>query len=1097
MVMRIISTTPAIGLQRGAADAADRSANIEFFGLLAGTAVVLLGLWLTHWGSLQQDAAEHAGTQPINVRRVQSPDALVPLLTMFDRPAERQLVARALFARATAENPSLEHVGGLAGVAIRVGEIEADRRYVRLRARLQQRPGATEVPVLSPADLAVLKPHATVRTVDEFSTGVRNACIWFFATFFGAHLFRRWRRTSDDPVILPAVLLLSGIGMITMLALRDPLRDTLAISRFAAGVAGGVALMLAASEVDFEASRLRRSMLTPLALALGLAALLLIFGSGPGSSGVKVNLFGIQPVEIIRLLVVFALAAFFARRLDFLREFSEPPSASRPWLRYVRVPRWKDIRPVVVSMALVLAFFFLQKDLGPALVLSCVFLALYGTARGRITFVLAGFALLVAGFAAAYWIGYPSTVRQRVMIWADPWNNGVPGGNQVAHGLWALATGSLWGTGPGLGSPQSIPAGHTDFVIAAIGEELGFAGIVVVVALYALLCWRCLRIATRAPGDFTAFLAAGVALVLVVQAFVIASGILGLLPLSGVVTPFLSYGRSSMLANCVAIGVVLGIAKRQGPVRAHLRTPLRMLSAALALLSIAVAARAAWIQVVKADRFATASALSEQADGGNRFEYNPRLVEVSRQIVRGTIFDRNGVPLATSTAEGFALVKTAIGQADVAPVQDCVPAEGRCYPLGGLAFSIVGDWNQQLNWGARNSSYFEREHDSRLKGYDERQRVVEVMNRRTGVRDRTIRRDYSELLPLVRHRYDPGHSSVKALLARRRDLETSIDARLQVRTAAALRAGIERGGHQRGAAVALNVETGEVLASVSYPWPESTALPRAAADEALLDRVRYGVYPPGSTFKLLVAGAALRSGRFSDPATFACIRLPDGRVGNYVRGWARPVRDDLLDVKPHGEVGLRQALVSSCNAYFAQLALALGPQPLVDAAELFQIDPANPPTAAMLRRSLPHAGYGQADVLVSPLKMARVVSAIAAGGLVLPTKWLASPDSTDEHPQRFLSQADAALLARHMREVVTSGTGRVLAANPAAIAGKTGTAEVANGKSHSWFAGFAPFGGRQKIALAVIVENAGYGSRAAAPIAGEIVTAARELGLIK
>ena len=162
--MRIISTTPAIGLQRREADTADRSANIEFFGLLAGAAVVLLGLWLTHWGNLQQDAAEHAGSHPINVRRVQSPDALVPLLTMFDRPAERQLVARALFARATAENPSLQHVGGLAGVAIRVGEIEADRRYVRLRARVQQRPGATEVPVLSPADIAVLKPHATLRT---------------------------------------------------------------------------------------------------------------------------------------------------------------------------------------------------------------------------------------------------------------------------------------------------------------------------------------------------------------------------------------------------------------------------------------------------------------------------------------------------------------------------------------------------------------------------------------------------------------------------------------------------------------------------------------------------------------------------------------------------------------------------------------------------------------------------------------------------------------------------------------------------------------------------------------------------------------------
>jgi cell division protein FtsW (lipid II flippase)/cell division protein FtsI/penicillin-binding protein 2 len=1103
--MRVVSTMPIGGFPRAVVASGLRAANIELLGLAAGSAVILLGLWLTHWGRLQQVAAEQRGADPVvNLRRVQSPDDLVPLLTMFEHATERHAAARALYVRASADSPPLEHVGGLARVTIPAAAIDSDGTYVRLRARLKARSGAAEIPVLTPADIAIIKPRASVRTAEEFSTRVRRACAWFFAAFLAAHLFRRWRRREDDALLLPIILMLSGIGMIGMIALRDPLRDTLAVATFAAGVAGGLVLLVAASEIDFEASPLRRSMILPLALALGLAALLLILGTGPGSSGVKVNLFGFQPVEIIRLLVVFALAAFFARRLEFLRELSHSPSASHPWLRYLRMPRWKDIRPVIVSMSLVLAFFFLQKDLGPALVLSCVFLALYGVARGRVPFVLAGFALLVSGFAAAYLIGYPATVRQRVMIWVDPWDNGVPGGNQIAHGLWALSTGTFWGTGPGLGSPQSIPAGHTDFVLAAVGEELGFVGMAVVIALYALLCWRCFRVAARAPGDFTAFLALGVALVLVVQAFVIASGVLGLLPLSGVVTPFLSYGRSSMLANCLAIGVVLAIAKRQGPPRKHLQVPLRNLAAVLALATLAVASRAAWIQVVKADEFATSSSLSEQADGGNRFEYNPRLIAASRQIVRGTIYDRNRLPLATSTPDGIGVVESAYRKAGITMAQDCGANEDRCYPLGGPAFSVVGDWNRQLNWGARNSSYFERDSDARLKGYDDRQRAVDVVNRRTGARDRTIRRDYTELLPLVRHRYDPEHSSVRALLGRPRDLNTSIDARLQSRAAAALQYGIEKGGHARGAAIVLDVETGEVLASVSYPWPEMTNEPEerpspasSAADDSLLDRVRYGLYPPGSTFKLIVAGAALRSGRFPEPVTFACVRLPDARVGNFVRGWSRPIRDDLLDSKPHGQVGLRQGLVASCNAYFAQLALRLGPQPILDASALFQIDAASRPTAAVLRRSLPHAGYGQAEVLVSPLKMARVASAIAGGGLVLPVQWLASQDVSDEQPQRFLSEADAALLSRHMREAVTSGTGRVLASNPTPIAGKTGTAEVAAGKSHSWFAGFAPFGGSRKIAFAVIVENAGYGGRAAAPIAGDIVTAARELGLIK
>jgi peptidoglycan glycosyltransferase len=212
-----------------------------------------------------------------------------------------------------------------------------------------------------------------------------------------------------------------------------------------------------------------------------------------------------------------------------------------------------------------------------------------------------------------------------------------------------------------------------------------------------------------------------------------------------------------------------------------------------------------------------------------------------------------------------------------------------------------------------------------------------------------------------------------------------------------------------------------------------------------------------------------------------------------------------MDTVPHGEVDLRHGLEVSCNAYFAQLAVKLGPQPILDSASLFQIEAARPATAAALRRTLPYAGYGQADVLVSPLKMARIAASIAGRGLVLPVQWTIDAAAPSDEPRqtspapsvRFLSENDAATLSRYMREAVTSGTGRTLAGNATAIAGKTGTAEVDDGRAHSWFAGFAPFGGTRRIAFAVIVENAGYGARAAAPIAGEIVTAARELGLLK
>ena len=1108
--MRIVTASSEPAFAWRAARAANRAANLEALGLIAATLMVLLGMWLTTWGRLTQLVADDRDAGPVvALRSLASPTDLARLLTMFESPQERLAAARPLFRRATSAAPGIDHVGGLAAVTLTAAEIRADQRLTQLRARLERRPDATSLAVLTPGDIAALKPHVAVRSRAEFVSAVARAVLWFLGAFWLVHLVRRWRGAQDDPVILPILMMLSGIGVMSMIALRDPIRDTLIASVFVNGVVGGLALLVAATEIDFEASPLRRAVLAPLALALGLAALLLLLGSGPGTSGVKVNLFGVQPVEAIRLLVVFALAAYFAGRLDLLRELSEPATPERPWLRYVRVPRWKDVRPVVVSMALVLAFFFLQKDLGPALVLSCVVMALYAIARGRTAFVFTGFGMLLAGFVVAYWSGHPATVGQRVAIWLDPWNNGVAGGSQIAHGMWALSTGSLWGAGPGLGSAASIPAGHTDFVLATIGEELGFVGLAMVVALYALLSWRCLRIAARAPGDYTAFLATGVALALVVQAFVIGAGLLGLVPLAGVVTPFVSFGRSSMLANCLAVGIVLAIARRRGPVRPHLARPIGVLGAVLAGFMVAVIGRAAWVQVVQADAFATASSLSEQADGGYRFEYNPRLIAAARQIERGTIYDRRGLVLATSRTQEIAAIDTGYRQAGVARERGCEPHETRCYPLGGVGFSVLGDWDRQTNWAARNASFLERDSDTTLKGFDDRQRVVEVVNPRTGARERTIRRDYSELLPLVRHGFDSRRTAVSTLLARPRDLRSSIDARLQVRAANALRNGIIHGGHARGAAIVLDVESGEVLASVSYPWPAAATSGPAridsAASEALLDRARYGLYPPGSTFKLLVAGAALRSVPAAQSQTFVCMRLPDGRVGNFVKGWTRPVRDDPMDTAPHGEVDLRHGLVISCNAYFAQLAIRLGPQPILDAAALFQIDAARPATAAALKRTLPQAGYGQADVLVSPLKMARVASSIAAQGMVLPVQWTIAEQPSDEPEPgttrqtrgRFLSEADAATLSKYMREAVTAGTGRAVAANPTPIAGKTGTAEVDDGRAHSWFAGYAPYGGTRKIAFAVIVENAGYGSRAAAPIAGEIVSAARELNLIK
>src|SRR5918995_1846823 len=720
---------------------ATRSAHLESLGLLASTIVIVLGVTLAYLGKTDAGGDAAAGSSSgspaaaINLRQLHRPDDLIPLLGMFESPFERRVAAVALYRRATAHDVPLEHVGGLARVTIPATHIGGDRRYVRLRSRLERRPALQEVPVLSPADLAKLKPHVVVRTPQAFRLRLLTAALCLIAAFWAAHAVRRVRGTIGDPVALPVVLLLCGIGLMSLLALRDPLRDTMSFFGSASGIAAGLGFLVVASEVDLESSRLRRAVLGPLTLAVVLATLLLLFGTGPGTSGARLRLLGFQPADFIRLLVVLALAAHFARRGEFLREYSQEPTASRPWLRHVNVPRWKDIGPALVSLGIVVAFFFLQRDLGPALVLSCVFLGMYGVARHRGVLAAGGLGLVLCAFGVAYWTGIPATVRQRVAIWVDPWSNGVPGGDQIAHGLWALATGSAWGSGLGRGSGAVVPAGDTDFIMTIAGEELGFVGVAVLVGLYALLCWRCIRAAVRAPGEYTALLTLGIALTFVVQACVIASGVVGLLPLSGVVTPFMSYGRSAMVANFLALGIVLAIARRQGPVRVQLQAAVRAVCTVLALGGGAVPARAAWVQLVAADAVATAASLTEQNDGGYRFEYNPRLLAAARLIERGSIYDRRGLPLASSKPDEIAGAAGVYRAAGLTP-SPCSPG-ARCYPLGATAFHVLGDWPTQANWGATNSSYVERDQDIRLKGFDDRPHLVEVANPRTGVRTRT------------------------------------------------------------------------------------------------------------------------------------------------------------------------------------------------------------------------------------------------------------------------------------------------------------------------------------------------------------------------
>jgi len=1085
--------------------------------LIAASFVAVIAITLASIGRLRAfDEAEESGRAVVNLNAARDPDALEPALaTAFANAHERRFAAAELFRflnPASGERRVLQNVGALSFVTVSTKAIRDSKNLQTFADRLRDGQGRAaaddRITLFTPAQISTLKPSLHVRTRDEFKN-----LIWLFGGLYvlGFHAAATiWRRRGvrTDLLLLATAHLLTAIGFAVLLSRPDPLRDSLLFVRYAETVTLGLAVMTALSFLDAAALGFASFSYLPLIAALSLSVLLILFGSGPGSSSAKVNLGPLQPIEVIRLLLALFLAGYFGRRWELLREVRGETIGDVRLPRWINLPRVEYALPVLVGVAASLAFFFFQKDLGPALFLCCVFLAVYAVARGRVGMAVTGLVLLAAGFYAGYRLEVSSTLVSRVRMWQSPWDNAVAGGDQITHALWAMATGGSLGTGLGLGDSRYLPAGHTDLILAAIGEELGVVGLVAVAVLFAVLAWRGFRIGRRAATDYGFFLSISLTLFLILPALIMASGVLGVTPLTGVVTPFLSYGGSAMLMNFAALGILAAVHadRRAAGDFEPFRVPMRSLGAVLGVCTLALIAVAARVQVVRADDLVVKPHLGVHADGGRRFEYNPRILDIVRGLPRGTIYDRRGLPLASDDATVLADARQAYERLGISLARACPesPEAVRCYPLAGAAFHLLGDSRTATNWTATNTSYVERDSDARLRGFDDHASSVKTFDR-SGRPMYTIHRDYRDLVPVLRHRHQPDHTAVVEFRNRPRDVHVTIDADLQRRVAAIV-ASYARKTKGKAAAVVLDPDTGAVLASVSYPWPAdepatSSGTPAKGNkegkkdDDLWLDRARYGAYPPGSTFKLVVALTAMRDGVTS--GKYTCARLPDGRIGARISGWTRPVRDDVLDTHPHGTIDMHDGLVHSCNAYFAQLAVALGPGPLTVVSNQLKIPLAPDGSSAQrVRDALPQVGFGQAQVVASPLRMATVAGVVAADG-VLRAPYVEKDSPGIGKVETVVDAAAARRLGSYMRDVVLTGTGRSLRGHQSPIAGKTGTAEVSGRESHSWFVGYAPYGSTQKrIAFAIVIEQAGYGGITAAPAAGEIVSAAVAAGLI-
>lgn len=1007
----------------------------DVLSLVCASILVAAGLVLAYAGKSQS----FSGAAPVNLNTISSSGDLLPVL---ESVPDRQSLADTAFEFIARKRP-LPNVGALASLRRSAG-----------------------------FPLARLKPLLSVRTPDDYRRELVTAAALYFGAFYFVALVWGVARFRGDRAILPALHLLSGIGLILMVSMRDPLRDTLEFHKFATGSAIGCLILALPALKAFDYMRLADWCYTALFGALGLFGLLLAFGRGPTGNDAKVNLGPFQPVELIKILLVVFLAAYLTRHWERLRDLREKRALPRFWAA-IGMPRLEHVVPVLGAVAVALVFFFVLKDLGPALCIFFVFLAMFAAARGRPGLALAGLALLIGGVAAGYRLGQPHTVVDRIHMWLSPWDNDVRGGDQLAHALWAFATGGPTGSGPGWGDPAMIPAGHTDLVLPAIAEEWGLVGVAAVALLFAFLIARALSAAVRCATRFGFFLALGLASLIAVEMLLISSGVLGALPLSGVVSPFLSSGNTAMLANFAIFALILSVsADGSDKPRGSRLVPLKL---TLSVAAAALLAFAAHYQLFHDGEYLARDAHAIEEDGVKRPQHNPRLNSIAREIPRGNIYDRNGVLIATSSWSELDRRRAEYESLGVSLDRAASRFESRHYPFGAATAHITGDLRTGENFHASNASLVEHDANSKLQGYQ-----------------------YAELASLVRFRHQPGNEPLARVLARDRDVHLTIDIRLQLRAKEVLDRRLRNTASRRGAVVVIDAASGDVLAMVSAPAPDPPGVRSAApTPDELLDRARYGQYPPGSTFKLVTAIAALRGNPGLRHRTYLCRTLSDGRAGNRIAGWNRDIKDDVGD-HAHGTIDMERAIAVSCNAYFAQLGVHdVGAQSLAATAETLGISTGTP---AGLRKSLPFAAYGQGEVLISPFKMARVAATIANAGRMPQGRW-SSDDSNAraEPPADVLPTTEAAFLASAMRRVVTEGTGRkAFAGSPIAFAGKTGTAQMDAGLPHSWFAGFAPYDGApaRRLAFAVLVEHGGYGARLAAPIAREVVEAAKELGLI-
>lgn len=841
--------------------------------------------------------------------------------------------------------------------------------------------------LFSTKDFSSLKKEKAfiVRTPENVMQWFWIISISFIAAFFLLHIIMSIWFKNADQMILPVIMVISGLSFITLLSLQDALRDWFlarsTFTYFVAGIVGIILLLLFDLKRFTTDSKLYRLFVfTRLKLAAngwpwaiiasGLLALTLLFGTGPEGSGVKVNLFGFQPSEIVKFVIVIFLAGFFATNEKFISSYFT-------WKK-----RSRFFAFALIAILTTIFLFLMLGDLGPAMVCCFTFIILFSFSRGDflhmaisvVFYVLAVWLLddvllatavtaaffviytlavtkklsessvmalvVIAAFLlldkipliAAYFPGPMQRLIDRKAIWQNPWNNEVFGGDQVANGIWAMSGGGVTGQGAGEGFAKTIPEAHTDMILPSMGEEFGLAGIISVFIIFLIYLHRSIIIGRHTGRPFLFYICAGIGIATFIQFLLIAGGSVGALPLSGVALPFMSYGGSSLIANMLAAGFLLSASTLQGsPVQMkfisqqqdkNLLPALITACAAIVMLGISVSK-----YLFSNTKWIVQPALVADRSGARMFSYNPRLSILMNRLQAGNLLDREGRILATShqnliNARRDSLLALNIPQEDIDAM--FYKRQDRYYPFGAQMFFWTGDANTNVFNGASNGYFAEYREAAEMRGFPipqnsfsvgatryREQRFLPQISTEMSVE----KKDYAALAPLLIAGINSA--AVDSFKNQNRDVHLTLDAALQTRIQQSLQTD-DSLKNNRVSVVVMEDKTGDVLASANYPlppvndWDMLTLTPQQqnALPGWITDNdIGFTIAAqPGSTAKLISALAAFN--KLGIAAAKKVIKVYPGDL----------IRTKGYEPDEAGYITIERAIVKSNNSFFIRLA---------------------------------------------------------------------------------------------------------------------------------------------------------------------------------